>query len=220
MNTPSINSLPQCLSFTKVDVKTTNSNIHSSQLYGNSSGYFTDLVKNGYGQIQEQSHWCWVACAASIGSYYKEKDFGYRQETIYEMAKDLPLGTCNCPPRTYPNEDTCCNGTGWPSKALGAINAFAKEISGRAPDSSMLTELLQNRPMVMGVRFSYGHDVDGALGHAIVLSDAYNEGGGSFWKIFDPMFGIQIVNYSSFPVGYRGDPLAYWWFTDFTQMPC
>ena len=217
MNNVPAKDLPQCLSFRKIEIKTDPPGNISSQLYGNSSGYFTDLVKNGYGQMQEQSHWCWVACAASVGSYYMNKEFGRRQEAIYETAKDLPSGACNCPPRSYSNEDTRCNGTGWPNKALGVINAFSREVSGRASSSDMLLEMLENRPIVMGVKFSYGHDVDGAFGHAVVISDAYNEGNSSFWRIFDPIFSIQIVDFTSFPTGYRGDPLAYWWFTDFTR---
>ncbi|PHM49183.1 hypothetical protein [Xenorhabdus miraniensis] len=219
VNTMSVKSLPQCLSFTKVDVKTAPANIHSSQLDSGDVNYGTGLVKNGYGQLQEQTHWCWVACAASVGSYYMGEAFALRQEAIYEMAKDLPLNTCNDPPRSYPESDERCNGTGWPSKALSVINIFSKEISGQASNIDMSVELIDGRPIVFGVRFSYGHQVDGAYGHAIVLSDGFNTGEKHYWQLFDPMYGVQVVNLSDFPAGYRGDPLAYWWFTDYTKKP-
>ncbi|OTA15744.1 hypothetical protein Xvie_02598 [Xenorhabdus vietnamensis] len=216
-------NLPRCLSLKKVALSASKRSIETNILYSDGkTGYLTDFWSKGYSQIQEQTYWCWVAVAAGIGSYYAQKPYYYRQTPIYEKAKNItPPGACVAPYRSFPNGSKC-NETGMPDKSLASIGALAKKIDGKADGPSILTELLENRPLVIAVFFSHEiASLGNAKGHAVVISAAFNQNQlYPVWEVCNPWDNTRTLeNFATFPSYYYGDPGAYWRETYFTKKP-
>ncbi|CDH01661.1 hypothetical protein [Xenorhabdus bovienii] len=216
-------NLPRCLSLKKVALSASKRSIETNSLYSDGkTGYLTDFWSKGYMQRQEQTYWCWIAVAASIGSYYAQKPNYYRQAPIYEKAKNItPPGACVAPYLHFPNNDKC-NQEGMPDRSLAMIGAFEKAIKGKGYVPFIITELLNNRPLVVAVFFSHEiASLGDTKGHAVVISAVFNEKPfHSVWEVCNPWDKTRTLeNFKTFPLYYYGDPTAKWEQTCFTKKP-
>ncbi|MCT8344139.1 hypothetical protein LG003_15145 [Photorhabdus kleinii] len=214
-------NLPRCLSLKKVALSASKRSIETNILYSDGkTGYLTDFWSKGYSQIQEQTYWCWVAVAASIGSYYAQTPYSHRQASIYEKSNNITPGTCVAPYRTLPKNN--CNKEGDPDNSLAVIGALGQKILGKGYVPALMTELLNDKPFVIAVYFSHPiAKLGNAKGHAVVISSVFNEKPyHGVWEVCDPWSNTRTLeNFDTFPSYYYGDPMARWAETYFTKKP-
>ncbi|NHB89679.1 hypothetical protein [Photorhabdus tasmaniensis] len=218
-------NLPRCLSLKRVALFASKRSIEASRSYVDRTGYFTDFWRKGYAQRQEQTFWCWIAVAASVGSYYAQRPYRYLQEPIYSGARQLNPGSCVAPYNHFPGGDNC-NKEGMPDKSLEVIGALEKAIEGKADASLCAGELFNSRPFVVAVFFSKEIPALGNTeGHAVVISAGFNMKESQpqshpVWEVCNPWDNTRsLENYETFPLYYYGDPKARWAQTCFTKQP-
>ncbi|NHB96967.1 hypothetical protein C5470_11310 [Photorhabdus stackebrandtii] len=214
-------NLPRCLSLKRVALSASKRSIEADK-----QPYVTDFWRKGYAQRQEQTFWCWIAVAASVGSYYARRPYRYLQEPIYSGARQLNPGSCVAPYNHFPGGDNC-NKEGMPNTSLEVIGALKEEIKGKADFNRCAQELANNSPFVVAVIFSKKIPALGDTGgHAVVISGGFDLVPQSstnpypVWEVCNPWDNTKTLeNAHIFPLYYYGDSEADWRQTCFTKQP-
>ncbi|SUA93234.1 hypothetical protein [Pandoraea pulmonicola] len=184
--------------------------------YSNDNGYFTgydvggDTLKlsNSYFENQQQSLWCWIAVASTLGNFYAG---GTRYTQAY-LYNNIQGTNCN-PPYMQAPPYSQCNMSGNAEISMKRINIWqATEIASPGMPI-LLGELLNGRPFVVVLEMDVQRNF---YLHCVVIDAAfviYNQGYRSdYWNVCDPIEGANFVSVSSFPASYPGKWGASQWY--------
>ncbi|WP_454690127.1 hypothetical protein [Achromobacter aloeverae] len=149
----------------------------------------------GYAEVfetQEQSNWCWIACACNVGNYYytTREDNTTRLLKKYTQSRLYKDCTGITPPAVDEMElppNHVANQTGNPVVSLGGVHAFGSHVKGSTildveyERQKIQESITRNEPVLMGL----GDIIDKKYKHVIVFFGfkvATEE-----WNISDPM---------------------------------
>lgn len=190
--------------------------------YGNSQGYYTgyDLGSNylrspnSYFENQQQSLWCWIAVASTLGNYYAG---GYRYSQAY-LYNYMMRTSCNVPPHTQAPGSTC-NRSGDASLSMNRIGIYASKADGSPGIPNLLEELMNNRPFVVVLEMAYPSTGVEYL-HCVVIDAGFMYNKFSYWNVCDPIDGVNMVRIDTFPQGYPSNfGGSAWYFTFLSKSP-
>jgi hypothetical protein len=133
-------------------------------------------------QRQEQTNWCWSACATAASHYY-DPSSAWQQCKVATTALG---GDCCANPGP-------CNQGWYLDRALQIVGHLDHWQGGTVPQATITSETAAGRPL--GVRQAW----DGGGAHFIMLS-----GGGAEVVVHDPWYGPSYVPYATLVRGYQG----------------
>lgn len=149
-------------------------------------------------QTQQQTNWCWAACACSISVFFNSAPIWSKQCTLANTAFGIS-GTNDC---CTNGSSSSCNLPCDPNKALTITkNSQQNSFSGAASIPQIQTEINAGHPIFCEMLLNGGNDV-----HCVVIY-GYNFGiGSASLNIADPEPGVgySIVPYDTFKSAYRG----------------
>ena len=152
-------------------------------------------------QTQEQTQWCWAACAASVGNYYNESK-NYTQCYIAYTSLKTKYGS---------NTPNCCVtpascNTPWNFvDPLEAVNSYGSNQQGQIDFEIIQEQIDKGRPIGTCVEWSGG-------GAHFMMITGYN---GNNITIQDPQEGQESIEYSSYTSKYGNS--GKWTWTYFTK---
>ncbi|MBA4148856.1 MAG: hypothetical protein H0X66_12140 [Verrucomicrobia bacterium] len=152
-------------------------------------------------QGQQQTNWCWAACAASIKLFYTPSS-NWTQCLLANSA----FSRTDCCTNPVPS---ACN-IGWTFKqALQLTGNFDHQITQKAALVAIRRDVDKCRPIAASI---FWH---GGGGHGVVIYGVEDHILGAKIYVADPFFGNSLMRYSSFPANYQTG--ADWTITDFTK---
>lgn len=143
-------------------------------------------------QIQQQTQWCWSACAVSVNHYYSPGS-NWTQCTLVNVA----LGQSNC---CSSGGSAACNQPWFLDRALAITGNFVSYSSGKASMATITGEI--NGDRVLGMRIGWS----GGGGHFTIIYGYKDCGSTGTQNVYvgDPWYGSSVQAYRSFPAGYHG----------------
>jgi hypothetical protein len=137
-------------------------------------------------QHQLQTRWCWSATAVSVSLYYHPAS-GWTQCKLANSA----LGQSTC---CSNGASSACNKDWYLDNALQIVGSLSTWNSGKATLGTVQAEITNCRPFCLRIGWT------GGGGHFVAIYGF----SGSNLNVGDPWYGNSIVNYATFPGGYRG----------------
>ncbi len=179
-------------------------------------------------QYQETTLWCWLAVGVSVANYYGNS-IPNQCGTMTDVAHTVnnwPLAQC-CPPRpwlrAHPSVQSAlddpydtaaefvlqnapitpkCIKSGGVDTVLGMYGNLGAGTNSMSLDQ-VTTEIAGRRPVVVDITWTDGK------GHSVAVAGVLND----LLLIADPANGETVIEYESFPAGYKGGATANNWYT-------
>lgn len=138
---------------------------------------------------QEQSNWCWTACAASVSRFYDSASAWLQCQIV-----DAELG-----------QSTCCSDGGLPTcnqpwyfdRALERTGNYGGMQGGAAAQAVVQAEIAAKR--VVGARVGW----QGGGGHFVVIAGC-SSGLDEQLEVHDPIYGRTEISRLDFERSYQG----------------
>lgn len=139
-------------------------------------------------QYQFETNWCWLACAASVSSYYQSSSGLYTQCSLAD--KLLGQNFC-CIVGSAPS----CNKPGYVSQALHETGNYAGGIEYALGLEQLSMQIGLGRPVVADVFASQN------VGHSVVITGLHPD---QTIDVVDPTSGFSTLLYTEFLYHYLG----------------
>ena len=143
---------------------------------------------------QQQTQWCWSACAVSVNRFYAPAST--RQQCDVANAE---LGQTTC---CRDGSTSQCNRSWYLDRALSRVGNYASIAAGKITFQAVKRQIDINR--VVGMRIGWtgggGHFTTVYGYHAL----AFDDEGASTVTVGDPWYGDSIQSYHAFPRNYHG----------------
>ncbi len=157
-------------------------------------------------QHQEQSLWCWVATAASVGAYY-EPTLAWEQ--CFWVDDAFGLNIC-CTAGSTP----ACNRPGNVGQTLIRMDHLARVEEG--PAWALENEIAARRPIAVMIRWRNGsHHFPLISGYLDVVTSVEPYVVTRHLYIHDPWYGRSFLPYHTFRTAYQGE--GHWWYSYCTK---
>jgi Papain-like cysteine protease AvrRpt2 len=141
-------------------------------------------------QQQQQTNWCWSACATSASLFY-DPSSTWAQCTL--VTAELGAGGC-----CQNGSSAACNQPYYLDRALTRTGNLARFVGGRVGLDKLRTEINAGRPVAARVGWS------GGGGHFVVLTGYRWTGGRAVVDVRDPWSGSTTIPLDEFASSYKG----------------
>jgi hypothetical protein len=158
--------------------------------------------------MQEQSNWCWAACAVMVFQYY-----GINAGTQQcDLANYLSGQTYCCTPATFPPTDPCNQPC--PVSPIDNISGVyshygvtCARATGPITFSAIQSEIGANRPIELFFAWNTGG------GHVVLVVGWGSDANGDYVRVNDPNAGSGGVTYAQLLAYTTGSAFGSWNFT-------
>jgi hypothetical protein len=167
-------------------------------------------------QDQDQTNWCWAACSASSGNYYKRSANTWTQGALVsnQLGKDTTGKKCSgAAYRTLTATDPC-NQPWHPEMGLTLVNCYAGKLLNTGLTWDQVVAEIDQGHVVSTIQYwSAGG------GHNVMITGAYVGvdwlgNPGNMLVIDDPWNGHSQTSFDEYTSGYQG--LGTWGMTFYT----
>ena len=141
-------------------------------------------------QRQQQTNWCWSACATSASLFYAPTSTWAQCKLV---SAELAVGTC-----CQDGSSAACNQPYYLNRALTRTGNLAAMRAGRLAWNDLRTEIVAGRPVMARVGWS------GGGGHFVVLTGYRWISGRAAVDIQDPWSGSSTLPVDDFAGNYKG----------------
>jgi hypothetical protein len=140
---------------------------------------------------QEETQWCWAACAGSIAAYYDPTSHWTQCSIVCAL-----LGVNSC---CANGSDDSCNQPGYLDHALELVGRFDPPIVSNAMMwSELVAEIVTNEPIGVRIQWASGG------GHFVVIDGFDSSGATQRVDVQDPWDGYRRISYDDLCSNYPG----------------
>lgn len=141
---------------------------------------------------QEQTQWCWAACAGAVAAYYSSSSTWTQCALVCaELGQQACCGS---------GDSGMCNQAWFLDRALTRVGHFdAPRVDKELTWDQLVSEILTNQPVGVRIGWSTGG------GHFVLIA-AYDESGMTkMLDVEDPWEGQRMIAYDKLLTAYPGD---------------